>query len=41
MADLKMLPVGLEDFQEIRSNGFYYIDKTALIEQLLEKRIIG
>lgn len=36
MADLKMLPVGLEDFQEIRSNGFYYIDKTALIEQLLE-----
>ena len=28
MAELKMLPVGLEDFQEIRSNGFYYIDKT-------------
>ena len=36
MAELKMLPVGLEDFQEIRSNGFYYIDKTKLIEQLLE-----
>lgn len=33
---MKMLPVGLEDFQEIRSNGFYYIDKTKLIEQLLE-----
>lgn len=33
---LKMLPVGLEDFQEIRSNGFYYVDKTKLIEQLLE-----
>ena len=36
MAELKMLPVVLEDFQEIRSNGFYYIDKTKLIEQLLE-----
>lgn len=36
MADFKRLPVGLEDFQEIRSNGFYYIDKTRLIEQLLE-----
>lgn len=36
MAELKMLPVGLEDFQEIRSNGFYYIDKTKLIEQFLK-----
>ena len=36
MAELKMLPVGLEDFQEIRSNGFYYVDKTKLIGQLLE-----
>ena len=30
------LPVGIEDFQEIRKNGFYYIDKTGLIEQLLD-----
>lgn len=30
------LPVGIEDFQEIRQAGFYYIDKTRLIEQLLE-----
>lgn len=30
------LPVGIEDFQEIRKAGFYYIDKTRLIEQLLE-----
>ena len=33
-ASLK-LPVGIEDFQEIRSEGFYYIDKTKLVEQLL------
>lgn len=35
MKNLK-LPVGIEDFQEIRRNGFYYIDKTGLIEQLLD-----
>ena len=31
------LPVGIEDFQEIRRLGFYYVDKTMLIEQLLAK----
>lgn len=30
------LPVGIEDFREIRRLGFYYIDKTRLVEQLLE-----
>lgn len=29
------LPVRIEDFAEIRQLGFYYIDKTKLIEQLL------
>lgn len=29
------LPVGIEDFAEIRQLGFYYIDKTKLIDQLL------
>lgn len=29
------LPVGIEDFQEIREENFYYIDKTKLIEQIL------
>lgn len=31
------LPVGIEDFKEIRQEEFYYIDKTKLLEQLLEK----
>jgi hypothetical protein len=35
MRNLK-LPVGIEDFQEIRRNDFYYIDKTGLLEQLLD-----
>ena len=31
----KKLPVGLEDFEEIRREDFYYIDKTGLIKELL------
>ena len=31
------LPVGIEDFKEIRQEEFYYIDKTKLLEQLIEK----
>lgn len=30
------LPVGIENFEDIRKLGFYYIDKTKLIEQLLQ-----
>ena len=30
------LPVGVENFEEVRKNKFYYIDKTKLIEQLME-----
>lgn len=36
MATALKLPVGIEDFREIRRQGFYYIDKTRLIEQLLD-----
>ena len=37
MSEALKLPVGIENFREIRENGFYYIDKTKLIEQLLEQ----
>ena len=36
MLGLKKLPVGFESFQEIRKLECYYVDKTKLIEQLLE-----
>ena len=36
MASTLKLPVGIENFEEIRKLGFYYIDKTRLIEQLLQ-----
>ncbi len=35
MDEKKRLPVGIEDFSEIRKGNFYYVDKTKLIEQLL------
>lgn len=33
---IKKLPVGIESFAEIRRDGFYYVDKTGLIKELLE-----
>ena len=35
MAEFIKLPVGIENFEKIRRDGFYYVDKTGLIEQLL------
>ena len=32
---LKKIPVGIEDFKEIITKDYYYIDKTKLIEELL------
>lgn len=32
----KKLPIGIENFEEIQSAGFYYIDKSYLIKELLE-----
>lgn len=37
MTDTLKLPVGIENFEEIRHDGFYYVDKTGLIEQLLNQ----
>ena len=37
MAGLKKLPIGIENFEEMRREDFYYIDKTRLIEQLLTR----
>ena len=31
------LPVGIDDFKKIRMENFYYVDKTKLMEQLLDR----
>ena len=33
---VKKLPIGIESFEKIRRDGFYYVDKTGLIKELLE-----
>ncbi len=34
----KKLPVGVEDFKEIRTGDYYYVDKTGLVAELIERR---
>lgn len=35
--DRKMkLPIGIEDFEKLRTEDFYYVDKTGLIAELLQ-----
>ncbi|MDO4555963.1 MAG: AAA family ATPase [Lachnospiraceae bacterium] len=34
----KPLPIGIDDFEKIITNDFYYVDKTLLIKELLDKR---
>ena len=36
MAGKANLPIGIEDFGRIRQDGFYYVDKTRMIKDLLE-----
>ncbi len=33
---VKRPPVGIENFEKLRSENFYYVDKTGLIKELLE-----
>ena len=36
MKKLKTLPIGIENFSEIQLDNYYYVDKTKLIEMLLD-----
>lgn len=38
MKPAKKLPIGIEYFEEMRRGDFYYIDKTGMIQELLESR---
>ncbi len=33
-----MLPLGVDNFEELRTTGYYYIDKTYFIEELIQER---
>ena len=34
----KPLPIGVDDFEKLRAKGYYYVDKTLLIKELLDKK---
>lgn len=34
----KMLPIGIENFEEIRKENYYYVDKTSMIRDFLLRR---
>lgn len=36
MTARKKLPIGIDDFEKVITNDFYYMDKTALIIDLLQ-----
>ena len=36
MAGKAKLPMGIENFERMRKEGFYYVDKTGLIKKLLQ-----
>ena len=36
MQNRRKLPIGLDNFEKLRNNDFYYVDKTKLIQQLME-----
>lgn len=38
MLNMNKIPIGYDDFEEVRSKDFYYIDKTKLIEKVIEYR---
>ncbi len=37
MVQKAKIPIGIEDFEEMRTMGYYYVDKTGLIRTLLER----
>ena len=36
---LLSIPVGVSDFEEIRRNGYYYVDKSGSEKSLTEKQL--
>ncbi len=35
MKTVVKMPIGIEDFEKMRTEGFYYVDKTGMITELL------
>ena len=38
MSEYKPLPVGVDNFEKLITDGYYFVDKTLLIKELLDKK---
>lgn len=38
MTEMKPIPIGVEDFKELIQKGYYFVDKTFMISDLLDKK---
>ena len=36
--DYKPLPIGVDNFEKLITRGYYFVDKTKMIQELLEKK---
>jgi len=36
--EYKPLPIGIEDFDEMIEKGYYYVDKTLFLKELIDKK---
>ncbi|MGN1045435.1 MAG: AAA family ATPase, partial [Candidatus Methanomethylophilaceae archaeon] len=34
----KWIPIGVDDFKEVRNEGYYFVDKSELISDILSER---
>ena len=38
---MREIPIGIQDFKAIRDNGGYFVDKSALIDSILGRRLVA
>ena len=37
LSNLKKIPIGMDNFKDIIQGNYYYVDKTKMIEEILER----
>lgn len=35
---MKAIPIGVSNYEEIKENNYYYVDKTNMIQEFLERK---
>ena len=35
---MKAIPIGISNFEELRNNNYYFVDKTNMIQEFLERK---